>query len=79
MAGQRIIRLLRRLVRTAASDKIDGNDPSSGCRKRRDHLSVQIGPGRVAVHQQDGLGVLRTHIDMMDADLGAARVAHHRV
>jgi hypothetical protein len=48
-----------RLVRAPEADQVRANDAVPGCGQHRDHLSVQERPRRLAMQQQDRVGVGR--------------------
>ena len=53
--------------------------PLAGGLEAWDHLPIKVGPGGVAVEQDDGLGVLRAFVDVVHAEATAVRIGHVNV
>ena len=67
-------RVFIELVRPPKPDEIRCNDPVPGFDKDRDHLSIQIAPGRLAVQAKPGhIRVRRTLIDIVHTTAENAR------
>ena len=53
VAGERVVAALGRLVRAPEADQVGRDDLQPGRGEDRDHRAVQVGPGRLAVQQED--------------------------
>ena len=77
----RVVAPIARLVRPSEPDQVGRDDAMPGVHQRRDHLSIQIRPGGLAVQEQDGRRVLGpfvqvVHAQPVDLDVvGRERVA----
>lgn len=50
------------------ANQVDRNDAPPGSRQRAHHVAVQVGPTRVAGHQQDRIAPTRPLLGMGDTD-----------
>ena len=74
MPRQGVVALGRWLVRAPTADQIDRNHPMARRQEAGDHVAIEIGPGRIAVDQHDGLSVSRAFIDIVDPNIAAILV-----
>src|SRR5690348_2367418 len=75
----RVIVFVHRLVRTPEAEKIGGDDAIAGGGDRRNHFAIEVAPGWLAVHHQDGPGVSRSFIEVMHAAAGDFEIAGSEV
>ena len=71
MTRKRVISPVGGLVGLACAGKIHGDDATPGFQQAGDHLAIEIGPGRVAMQQEDGLSITRALVDVVDAELSS--------
>ena len=56
VAGERVVAAFGGLVGAAEADQVRGHDLQPGAGQDRDHLAVEVRPGRLAVHEQHHRG-----------------------
>ena len=56
-----------RLVRTAKANKIGRDCAQARCGQQRDHLAIEVAPGRLAVQQQHDLTIARAFVQIVNA------------
>ena len=64
------------LVRPAKSDEIGREHTKSRFVQDRDHMTIEITPGRLTVHTQNGFAVPRTFVEVMDSKASAVAVRY---
>jgi hypothetical protein len=62
----RVVLTPRQLIGSAESDQIWSDTTMPCLDQRRDHFPVQVGPRRLAMHQQDGSCIARALVQEMD-------------
>ena len=68
MAGVGVLGARRRFVRSAEPDQIGSHHPQSGADQNGNHVTVEVGPRGLAVHEQNALGCGRTFLQVVDPE-----------